>query len=80
MSQRAKKVWQGMQGTNLRHPQSKCGVLPTELIPNRKAWWILRNSNPLPPACKAGALPSELWTQRRGVLHGDRTRLVTLKG
>lgn len=27
--------WRGMQGSNLRHSQSKCDVLPTELIPYR---------------------------------------------
>lgn len=28
--------WQGMQDSNLRHSQSKCDVLPAELIPNKK--------------------------------------------
>ena len=28
-------VWFGVEDSNLGHPQSKCGVLPTELTPSR---------------------------------------------
>ena len=74
------KLWRGMQGSNLRHSQSKCDVLPTELIPYCNNWWSLRASISPPPACKTGALPNELRSRKIGVLHRDRTRLGTLKG
>ncbi len=45
-----------MQESNLRHPESKSGALPAELIHNRngdhrttpsKNWWVTRESNPI---------------------------------
>lgn len=49
---RQRNSGRGMQGSNLRHPPSKCGVLPTELIPSR-TWWSLRVTIPARIACKA---------------------------